>query len=409
MASFVIANNDDDFDAPDDFQMSTKIMVFGVGGAGGNAVAHMVNSGVQDVDYVVANTDVAALRQKDRSKIKCIQIGRKTTRGRGAGNDPSQGRASAEENSDDISAQLEGVSMLFVTAGMGGGTGTGAAPVVAALAKEKGILTVGVVTKPFGFEGASKMKQALAGIAEMRKYVDALIVIPNERLKSLKGMKLTLKNAFGEVDNVLCKAVLGVIRLLQGDGYVNVDFADVCMALRESGMAHMAIGNGKGDNKLDDALDEVLNSPLLETSIDGARRGLLNISVPDTFPLEEYDTLMDEISEKFNADAKFKCGIVFDENLEDDEISLIVVATDFLEEIDEPALKTAPSVAVSPAPAAPVSAQAAPTEEKAEADNAAVTVAPTPVSGSFSGNLGFSSEANDMDALLRKFNQGRDL
>lgn len=380
--AFAIDNNNDDFDAPDDFQMSTRIMVFGVGGAGGNAVAHMVDSEVNDVDYVIANTDVIALRQKNPEKMKRIQLGRKTTGGKGAGNDPTKGKASAEENRDDISESLDGVSMLFVTAGMGGGTGTGAAPVVANLAKEKGILTVGVVTKPFKHEGASKMDQAIAGISEMKKYVDALIVIPNERLKQLKGTKITLRNAFGEVDNVLCKAVLGVIRLLQGDGYINVDFADVCMALRDSGVAHMAIGNGKGDNKIDDALDEVLHSPLLETSIDGAKRGLLNISVPDSFPLDEFDQMMDDISEKFNKDARFKCGIVFDSSLADDEISLIVVATDFTDE-DEP-VPEAP--AADPMPA--------------------VTI--TPASDGSAGNIGFSSEANDMDALLRKFNHNRE-
>ena len=383
--AFAIDNNDDDFDGPDDFQMSTRIMVFGVGGAGGNAVAHMVDSGVEDVDYVIANTDVAALRQKDGSKMKRIQIGRKTTQGKGAGNDPSKGKASAEETRDDIAAQLDGVSMLFITAGMGGGTGTGAAPVVASLAKEKGILTVGVVTKPFAHEGASKMTQAIAGISEMKKFVDALIVIPNERLKQLKGTKITLRNAFGEVDNVLCKAVLGVIRLLQGNGYVNVDFADVSMALRDSGMAHMAIGNGKGVDKIDVALDEVLNSPLLETSINGSRRGLLNISVPDSFPLEEYDSLMDEISEKFNADAKFKCGIVFDAELADDEISLIVVATDFDEDADPQPVEEAPA----PEP---------------------VAVSVTPTSEGLSGNLGFGggfSEENEIDTLMKKFNQSR--
>lgn len=390
MAPFEPDYNDDGFEAPDDYQISAKIMVFGVGGAGGNAVAHMVESGVEDVCYCIANTDVAALRQKDRTKIDCIQIGRKTTKGRGAGNDPAMGKASAEENRDDIAAKFKGVSMLFITAGMGGGTGTGAAPIVASIAKEMGILTVGVVTKPFSFEGSNKMTQAIAGISEMKKYVDALIVIPNERLKMLKGMKLTLRNAFAEVDNVLCRAVLGVIKLLKGDGYMNVDFADVCMALRDSGMAHMAIGNGKGDNKIDDALNEVLNSPLLETSINGARRGLLNISIPESFPLEEYDGLMDEISEKFNADAKFKCGIVFDESLADDELSLIVVATDFVDEdVETPAAS---------------SAQKAP-----DPDLTAVTVTPTPTSDGLSGNVGLSIDANDMDALLRKFNQGRDV
>ena len=382
--AFAIDNNDDGFELADNFQMNTKIMVFGVGGAGGNAVAHMVDSGVHDVDYVIANTDVAALRKKDGSKMKRIQIGRKTTHGQGAGNDPAKGQASAEENREDIAAELEGISMLFVAAGMGGGTGTGAAPIVAQIAKEKGILTVGVVTKPFDWEGASKMDQAIGGVSEMKKYVDALIVIPNNRLKELKGAKakVTLMEAFAEVDDILCKAVIGVIKLLQGDGYINVDFADICMALRDSGIAHMAIGSGKGDSKIDDALDEVLNSPLLETSINGARRGLLNISIPMSFPLDEFDSLTREIAEKFNPDAKFKAGVVFDDSLNDDEISLIVVATDFAEALydtpeapelpeEEPFFPSEPSVAPKPHTAKPVS----------------------------------SPESQDIDMLLRKFNQ----
>lgn len=384
--AFAIDNNDDGFEVADDFQMNTKIMVFGVGGAGGNAVAHMVDSGVHDVDYVIANTDVAALRKKDGSKMNRIQIGKKTTHGQGAGNDPSKGRASAEENRDDIAAVLDGISMLFVAAGMGGGTGTGAAPVVAQIAKEKGILTVGVVTKPFDWEGSSKMEQAIGGVSEMKKYVDALIVIPNNRLRELKGAKakITLRDAFSEVDDILCKAVIGVIKLLQGDGYINVDFADICMALRESGIAHMAIGSGKGDNKIDTALDEVLNSPLLETSIDGARRGLLNVSVPISFPLDEFDNLTKEISEKFNPDMKFKAGVVFDESLGDDEISLIVVATDFAESLYTDSEPAAPEASV---------------EEPFFPSQSAVFPKPGPSAP--------ASDTPDIDMLLRKFNQGK--
>lgn len=385
--AFTIDDNNDGFEVADDFQMTTKIMVFGVGGAGGNAVSHMVESGIHDVEYVIANTDVAALRGKDGSKMKRIQIGRKTTKGQGAGNDPAKGRDSAEENREDIEKAMEGVSMLFIAAGMGGGTGTGAAPVVASVAKEKDILTVGVVTKPFGWEGTSKMRQAIGGISEMKKYVDALIVIPNDRLKELKGAKITLKNAFSEVDNILCKAVMGIIKLLQGDGHINVDFADVKMALSNSGIAHMAIGHGKGDYKIDEALDEVLNSPLLETSINGARRGLLNISVPSTLSFEEFDSLTQDIAEKFNTDARYKFGVVFDDSLAEDEISLIVVATDFEE--DAP---------MSPASSGFVSSDPEPM--------ASVTV--TPTSDGFSGNVGFASGASDIDLLLQKFNSGRD-
>ena len=288
--------------------------------------------------------------------------------------------------------------MLFVAAGMGGGTGTGAAPVVASIAKEKGILTVGVVTKPFDFEGKNKMRMALGGISEMKKYVDALIVIPNDRVRELKGAKpkVSLKEAFGEVDDVLCKAVTGMISILQGEGYINVDFADITMALKDSGVAHIAIGKGKGDNKIDEALNEVLNSPLLETSIDGARRGLLNVSIPSSFPLDEFDGLSKEISGKFNADAKFKCGIVFDDSLADDEISLIVVATDFAEENGSEVLTgiSSPNVPVE-----------GPTPEETVASN---------VNGGFAekqNNAPFSSgfsDSQDIDTLLRKFNQGKD-
>lgn len=385
--AFEIDKNDDGFDISDDFQMSTKLMVFGVGGAGGNAVEHMVNSGIVDVEYVIANTDVMALRKKDGSKMARIQIGRKTTHGQGAGNDPARGKASAEENHDEIAEKLEGVSMLFIAAGMGGGTGTGAAPVVASIAREMGILTVGVVTKPFNWEGSFKMETAIKGVSEMKKYVDALIVIPNDRLRELKGAKITMKNAFAEVDNILCKAVSGVIRLVQGNGYINVDFADICMALRSSGIAHMAIGHGKGDDMINDALDEVLNSPLLETSIDGARRCLLNISIPnnDSFGFDSCESIANLISQRVNSSAQIKTGFDFDDTLSDDEISIILIATDFAED-EEPVQVAGISSADEPVQAA------------------SVTVMPT---SEGLGNVGFS-DPNDIDALLRKFNQGRE-
>lgn len=405
--SFKLDSYDDGFEVNDDFKYSTKIMVFGVGGGGGNAVSHMVNAGVCDVDYVVANTDVAALRSKDGSQMKRIQIGRKTTRGQGAGNDPARGQQSAEENREDIAQVLDGVSMLFIAAGMGGGTGTGAAPVVSAIAKEKGILTVGVVTKPFDWEGAQKMQQAVKGISEMKQNVDALIIIPNDRVRMLKGSNITIKNAFEKVDEILCKAVTGIITLLHGSGYINVDFADICMALRDSGIAHMAIGTGKGDNKFDDALDEIFNSPLLETSITGARRGLLNIRVPasDSVGLEEFDSLTKKIAEKFNPDARYKCGVEFDDSLAEDEISIIAVATDFVDE-------TAKKPAQQPKKAAPAAQQAAPQTSapaepsdapEAPAENAEpAPEAPKAAPAGMGVNLGYS-ESQDIELLLRKF------
>lgn len=394
--SFALDSFDDGFEVNDDFKYSTKIMVFGVGGGGGNAVSHMVNSGVCDVEYVVANTDVAALRSKDGSQMKRIQIGRKTTRGQGAGNDPARGQQSAEENREDIAQVLDGVSMLFIAAGMGGGTGTGAAPVVSAIAKEKGILTVGVVTKPFDWEGAQKMQQAVKGISEMKQNVDALIIIPNDRVRMLKGSNITIKNAFEKVDEILCKAVTGIITLLHGSGYINVDFADICMALRDSGIAHMAIGSGKGDNKFDEALDEIFNSPLLETSITGARRGLLNIRVPasDSVGLEEFDSLTKKIAEKFNPDARYKCGVEFDDSLAEDEISIIAVATDFVEEpVKQPAQqpKKAAQTAQTAEPSAPEAAE-----------NAAPEAQKNPAPMGNSGGFGYS-ESQDIELLMRKF------
>ena len=330
--AFEIATRDDEFVMDDDFEDQTKIMVIGVGGGGGNAVSHMVEGGMTGIDYVVANTDVKALRSKDGSRMRRIQIGKKRTKGQGAGNKPSVGQESAEENRDELKAVMEDESMVFIAAGMGGGTGTGAAPVVANIAKELGKLTVGVVTKPFAFEGQAKMNQALKGIAEMRKYVDSLIVIPNEKVKEISNAKLSMIDAFKAVDSVLYKAVKGISDLVKGVGFMSVDFADVTMALKDSGIAHMAIGQGKGDNKNEEALDQVLHSPLLETSILGARRLLINISIPMTTSADEVDGIASEITKNAAPDAEIKMGMQFDESLAEDEVSVIVIATDFVDD-----------------------------------------------------------------------------
>ena len=330
--AFEIDNHDDEFVMDEDFEDETKIMVIGVGGGGGNAVSHMVEGNMTGIDYVVANTDVKALRSKDGSRMKRIQIGKKRTKGQGAGNKPAVGQESAEENRDELKAVMESESMVFIAAGMGGGTGTGAAPVVASIAKELGKLTVGVVTKPFAFEGQAKMNQALKGIAEMRKYVDSLIVIPNEKVKEISTSKLSMIDAFKAVDSVLFKAVKGISDLVKGVGFISVDFADVTMALKDSGIAHMAIGQGKGDNKNEEALDQVLHSPLLETSILGARRLLINISIPMSTSADEVDGIASEITKNAAPDAEIKMGMQFDESLADDEVSVIVIATDFIDE-----------------------------------------------------------------------------
>lgn len=352
--AFEIDNHDDEFVMDDDFEDQTKIMVIGVGGGGGNAVSHMVEGGMTGIDYVVANTDVKALRSKDGSRMRRIQIGKKRTKGQGAGNKPVVGQESAEENRDELKAVMEDESMVFIAAGMGGGTGTGAAPVVANIAKELGKLTVGVVTKPFAFEGQAKMNQALKGIAEMRKYVDSLIVIPNEKVKEISNSKLSMIDAFKEVDSVLFKAVKGISDLVKGVGFMSVDFADVTMALKDSGIAHMAIGTGKGDNKNEEALDQVLHSPLLETSILGARRLLINISIPMTTSADEVDGIASEITKNAAPDAEIKMGMQFDESLAEDEVSVIVIATDFIDgdnvvdgQTAQPAQQTAPGAFAS--------------------------------------------------------------
>ena len=290
-----------------------NIKVIGVGGGGNNVVNRMVRSGTKGVEFVAVNTDKQALNVS--SATYKIQIGEKLTNGKGAGSDPEVGRKSAEENRTQISKALEDADMVFITAGMGGGTGTGAAPVVASIAKEMGKLTVGVVTKPFAFEGQAKMNQALKGIAEMRKYVDSLIVIPNERVKEISNAKLSMADAFKAVDNVLYKAVKSISDLVKGVGFISLDFADVTMALKDSGIAHMAIGQGKGDNKNADALDQVLHSPLLETSISGARRLLISIGIPMTTSADEVDIIATEITKNAAPDAEIKMGMQFDDNL----------------------------------------------------------------------------------------------
>lgn len=330
--AYEIDKYEDDFVVGDDFEEETKIMVIGVGGGGGNAVSHMVEGEMSGIDYVVANTDVKALRSKDGSRMKRIQIGKKRTKGQGAGNQPEVGQQSAEENRDDLKAVMENESLVVIAAGMGGGTGTGAAPVVASIAKEMKKLTVGVVTKPFDFEGQAKMDQALKGIAEMRKYVDSLIVIPNDKIRELSDTKLTMFNAFKEVDNVLYKAVKGISDLVKGIGFISLDFADVKMALENSGIAHMAIGRGKGENKNAQALDQVIHCPLLETSIMGAHRLLINISIPLSTSSDEVSDVATELTKNAAPDAKIKMGMQFDESLAEDEIAIIVIATDFDEE-----------------------------------------------------------------------------
>ncbi|MBQ5317994.1 MAG: cell division protein FtsZ [Oscillospiraceae bacterium] len=303
-----------------------NIKVVGVGGGGGNALNCMATEGIFDVEFVAVNTDAAALRSSKASTK--VQIGEKLTRGRGAGNKPEIGERSAQENRDEIAAALKGATMVFIAAGMGGGTGTGAAPVVAEVAKEMDILTVAVVTKPFNFEQKAKMVQAERGIGELMKHVDSLVVIPNERLISTNEKPLTMKESFSLADNILKTGVKSIAELITVDGFINLDFADVETTMKNAGYAHMAIGHGSGKDKAAEAANAVITSPLLETSISGATRLLVNIVMSEDALSTDIDTATKLITEAADPDVELIFGASFDENLQD-EISLTVIASGF--------------------------------------------------------------------------------
>ena len=303
-----------------------NIKVVGVGGGGGNALNCMATEGIFDVEFVAVNTDAAALRSSKASTK--VQIGEKLTRGRGAGNKPEIGERSAQENRDEIAAALKGATMVFIAAGMGGGTGTGAAPVVAEVAKEMDILTVAVVTKPFNFEQKAKMVQAERGIGELMKHVDSLVVIPNERLISTNEKPLTMKESFSLADNILKTGVKSIAELITVDGFINLDFADVETTMKNAGYAHMAIGHGSGKDKAAEAANAVITSPLLETSISGATRLLVNIVMSEDALSTDIDTATKLITEAADPDVELIFGASFDENMQD-EINLTVIASGF--------------------------------------------------------------------------------
>ncbi len=314
------------FELENDFDNIVQIKVIGVGGGGGNAVDRMVTSGVKCVEFISVNTDrQALLRSKATQKI---QIGEKITHGKGAGSKPEIGQKSAEESREDIAAALKGTDMVFITAGMGGGTGTGAAPVVAEIAKDLGILTVGIVTKPFSFEGRRRMEQAENGIAQLRENVDSLVVIPNERLKYASEQKITLANAFAVADDVLRQGVQSISDLILLPGLVNLDFADVTAVMKSAGYAHMGVGRATGKQKAEDAANMAISSPLLETAINGARGVIINITSSPDIGLDEIEIASSMISEQADPDANIIWGAAFDEAM-DDEISVTVIATGF--------------------------------------------------------------------------------
>ena len=309
-----------------DYDSVVNIKVIGVGGGGNNAVNRMVTSGLQGVEFIAINTDKQALNRSEAS-VK-IQVGTKLTKGQGAGSRPEIGRKAAEESREDINKALEGADMVFITAGMGGGTGTGGAPVVAQIAREMGILTVGVVTRPFGFEGKKRMEQANAGIDQLKENVDSLIVIPNERLKYVSDQKISFKNAFEIADNVLHQAVASISELITVPGLINLDFADVTSIMKGAGFAHMGVGSAAGKDKAEEAAKMAIQSPLLESSINGAHGVILSVIGSEDIELDEIEQAASMIQAAAHPDAHINFGASISEDA-DDEIRVVVIATGF--------------------------------------------------------------------------------
>ena len=327
---------------------TATIKVIGVGGAGTNAVNRMVDSGIKGVEFIAVNTDrQALLLSKAASKI---QIGEKITRGLGAGANPDIGAQAAEESKAEITEALRGADMVFVTAGMGGGTGTGAAPIVASCAKEMGILTIGVVTKPFTFEGKKRLTQADRGIESLKGKVDTLVVIPNDKLLQIIGRKTSIVEAFKMADDVLRQGVQGISDLIAIPGLVNLDFADVKTIMLNTGMAHMGIGRASGENRAEDAAKQAIQSPLLETSIEGARGVIINITGGSNLGLHEVNTAAELVQRSVDPEANIIFGAVIDESL-DEDIVITVIATGFEKEDDKvPSLSDITSKSWSPKP-----------------------------------------------------------
>ncbi|KRN82053.1 cell division protein FtsZ [Pediococcus ethanolidurans] len=313
-----------EFTMDDKQNAGANIKVIGVGGGGGNAVNRMIAEGVKGVEFIVANTDVQALKQS-KAETK-IQLGPKLTKGLGAGSTPEVGTKAAQESEQTISSALEGADMVFVTAGMGGGTGTGAAPLVSKIAKETGALTVGVVTRPFSFEGPKRARFAAEGVAQMKEQVDTLIIIANNRLLEMVDKKTPMMEAFSEADNVLRQGVQGISDLITSPGYVNLDFADVKTVMSNQGSALMGIGSANGENRTEEATKKAISSPLLEVSIDGAEQVLLNITGGPDLSLFEAQAASEIVSKAATDDVNIIFGTSIDENMKD-EVRVTVIAT----------------------------------------------------------------------------------
>ena len=303
-----------------------QIKVVGVGGGGGNAIDRMIESGIKGVDFIAINTDQQALNRSMATEK--VTIGDNCTKGKGAGAKPEMGSKAASESREKIAEQLKGADMVFITAGMGGGTGTGAAPIVAEVARDLGVLTVGIVTKPFKFEGRRRMEQAEKGIEALCQHVDSLVIIPNERLHLISKEKLTLLNAFKAADDILRQGVQSISDLIKNPGIVNLDFADINSVMKDAGYAHMGVGRASGEDKARQAAERAISSPLLETSISGAMGVIINITSSPDIGLEEITIASEMIADMVHPDANIIWGTAFDESMED-EMSVTVIATGF--------------------------------------------------------------------------------
>lgn len=314
------------FSIDNEAEKVVSIKVIGVGGGGGNAVNRMIESDLESVDFISINTDNQALNHS-KASFK-LHIGEKLTKGKGAGGVPEKGQKAAEENREEIASAIRDSDMVFITAGMGGGTGTGAAPIVAEIAHEMGILTVGIVTKPFTFEGKRRMEQAEIGVEQLKESVDALLVIPNERLKLISDQKITLKNAFSAADDVLRQGVQSISDLINVPGLVNLDFADVTAIMKDAGYAHMGVGRATGKDKAQAAATQAISSPLLETSIKGAKGVIINITASDDIDLDDVDAAATMIHAQAHPDVNLIWGAALNSEL-DDEMIVTVIATGF--------------------------------------------------------------------------------
>jgi len=322
------------FEHDDTMQVGANIKVIGVGGGGNNAVNRMISSNIRGVEFITVNTDRLALTRSNAPTQ--LVIGEKLTGGRGAGARPEIGKRAAEESLEEIKALLGETDMVFVTAGMGGGTGTGAAPVVARIAKEMGVLTIGIVTRPFSFEGKVRASNADEGITELAQFVDSLIIIPNDKLKEVSDQRITLRNAFEVADSVLYTGVKSISDLVNGDAFIGLDFADVSTIMRDAGYAHMGVGAATGKDKAEQAAKTAISSPLLESSIKGSRRILMRFVVSEDVGLEDAEVAANLVKNEAHPDANVIWGVTFDDELED-EMQITLIATGF-DKKEEPQL-----------------------------------------------------------------------